>query len=84
MKDESKVILLESYSKNIFMAGQCENCKCFKIETDNPKWKNSKYHCIVKEGDSFCDYVKKSIDAIMVVENIKDMGEYIKIIKLKN
>jgi hypothetical protein len=77
MKNESAAILSESYSN--FYQEQCKNCKQLKIEQDNNM---VKYHCIVKEGDSFCDQVQRVINAIMAVENIKDMDEYIKRIKL--
>ncbi|GMO37659.1 MAG: hypothetical protein Ta2F_13890 [Termitinemataceae bacterium] len=68
MENESK-ILLQIHSNKIVRAEQCKNCKCFKIETDSKK--DLKYHCIVKEGDSFCDFVQKVLNKIMVVENIK-------------
>jgi hypothetical protein len=80
MENKIPVILLEGLSKDILNTRHYVKCKCFRKE---PGSNMREYQCIVKERDFSCDLRRESINATMVVENIKDLDEYFKICRQK-
>lgn len=72
-------ILVQYFSNNIFFPDKCLNCNCFTAITETHKaYKilNYKYHCLVKEGDTYCDFIQKDLDFVKGLDKIEGI-EYL-------
>jgi len=58
-------ILSDIFSNKIIFPEKCKTCKCFEEITETHKFYkilNYKYHCILMEGDIYCEFIQNNID----------------------